>query len=642
MSSKIKSIICILICLIVALSMFGCKSEDTGESKKTKGPVANINDASEGSSSPTSVATAQATEQATEEPFVEQTAEPTVEKDNNTANPTSTAKPTNTLKPTSKPTVKKTELDVSSLPDAVDFSAAKYTDNVLKITNSAGVSIGSYNLSEVSSVVISYGADPNANISNDEIHIKDASGNTISSDFLVNSDGAFWADGVRDIELYIDSSYSGEIFITKDNAGNNIAISAITLVSDSGASIKTPKPVSTPAATSKPAIENEQLVKNLMAEAQKVTDYMRANKFKYGDAKINPAYNWGALDVSKAIDPSEKIVSCDRLIDWILYRVGFTDQMYTQGMTVGNLDEWCEEYGFKKITNVNSLQAGDIVFVNPHPGGWARHVFMCASSKGSDGKWLRYDAGGDDRITGTTGTEVTRGKQPFREGISQFMYAYRPCVDKMPTTNTSIYNKPSTTAAVPKSGATEVFNNSGKTWDGGVSLYGFNYKYEPGKGYKQYELHLTLQSAPPTSDKSYWNSCYVGARIPNMSSDPTSKGGVWVAFTGTKATVYFGTGSPWNVSDISVSLPADVSTAQKIIVVDNGDMIKYYHVSSSNTRKLILTVTVDSVNDKVVVWDGNNNVAYIGVGSFNTSGYFSTWNHIANSTISNISIKGAN
>lgn len=638
MSSKIKSIICILICLIVALSMFGCKSEDTEESKKTKGPVANINDAAEGSSSPTSVATAQATD----EPFVEQTAEPTVEKDNNTANPTSTAKPTNTLKPTSKPTVKKTELDVSSLPDAVDFSAAKYTDNVLKITNSAGVSIGSYNLSEVSSVVISYGADPNANISNDEIHIKDASGNTISSDFLVNSDGAFWADGVRDIELYIDSSYSGEIFITKDNAGNNIAISAITLVSDSGASIKTPKPVSTPAVTSKPTIENEQLVKNLMAEAQKVTDYMRANKFKYGDAKINPAYNWGALDVSKAINPSEKIVSCDRLIDWILYRVGFTDQMYTQGMTVGNLDEWCEEYGFKKITNVNSLQAGDIVFVNPHPGGWAKHVFMCASSKGSDGKWLRYDAGSDARITGTTGTEVKRGKQPFREGISQFMYAYRPCVDKMPTTNTSIYNKPSTTAAVPKSGATEVFNNSGKTWDGGVSLYGFNYKYEPGKGYKQYELHLTLQSAPSTSDKSYWNSCYVGARIPNMSSDPTSKGGVWVAFTGTKATVYFGTGSPWNVSDISVSLPADVSTAQKIIVVDNGDMIKYYHVSSSNTRKLILTVTVDSVNDKVVVWDGNNNVEYIGVGSFNTSGYFSTWNHIANSTISNISIKGAN
>ena len=297
MSSKIKSIICILICLIVALSMFGCKTEDTEESKKTKGPVANINDAAEGSSSPTSVAT----EQATDDPFVEQTAEPTVEKDNNTANPTSTAKPTNTLKPTSKPTVKKTEIDVSSLPDAVDFSAAKYTANVLKITNSAGVSIGSYDLSEVSSIVISYGADPNANISNDEIHIKDASGNTISSDFLVNSDGAFWADGVRDIELYIDSSYSGEIFITKDNAGNNIAISDITLVSDSGASIKTPKPVSTPAATSKPSIENEQLVQNLMTEAQKVTDYMRANKFKYGDAKINPAYNWGALDASKGL-----------------------------------------------------------------------------------------------------------------------------------------------------------------------------------------------------------------------------------------------------------------------------------------------------------------------------------------------------
>ena len=46
--------------------------------------------------------------------------------------------------------------------------------------------------------------------------------------------------------------------------------------------------MSTPAVTSKPTIENEQLVKNLMAEAQKVTDYMRANKFVYGDAKINP------------------------------------------------------------------------------------------------------------------------------------------------------------------------------------------------------------------------------------------------------------------------------------------------------------------------------------------------------------------
>lgn len=173
-------------------------------------------------------------------------------------------------------------------------------------------------------------------------------------------------------------------------------------------------------------VSDKTLAERLMEEAQLVTDFIRDEGFIYGDAKINPGFNWEFLDSSKAINPGEKIVSCDRLVDWILFRVGFIDQVYTQGMTVWTLGPWCEEHNFEKIEDMQLLQAGDIVFVNPDNKYRPAHVFMCASSVDENGMYLRYDAGSDARLQCKKGTEAVAGQQPFLEPIHQFMYAYRP------------------------------------------------------------------------------------------------------------------------------------------------------------------------------------------------------------------------
>ncbi len=149
---------------------------------------------------------------------------------------------------------------------------------------------------------------------------------------------------------------------------------------------------------------------NLLREGYCIVNYAREEKFKYGDSCTNPAINHG---------PHRS--SCDRLMDWILYRAGFTDQPLVQGKVVENLHPWCEEMGFEKITRVEDLRAGDIVFVRPAADGGPQHVFMLASDV-EDGSALRYDHGSDSRIMNK--------KQPTKEPISYadapFIFAYRP------------------------------------------------------------------------------------------------------------------------------------------------------------------------------------------------------------------------
>lgn len=170
----------------------------------------------------------------------------------------------------------------------------------------------------------------------------------------------------------------------------------------------------------------KSLREHLMAEGRVVTNFIRDMEFKYGDARINPAINWEFLDESKAINPDEKIVSCDRLVGWILYRVGFTSQPYDHGITVWPMPDWCEDMGFELITNLEELREGDIVFVNPDSQYRPAHVFMCASTMREDGRFLRYDGGSNERLQCKKGTELVPGEQPFLEPIHNFMYAYRP------------------------------------------------------------------------------------------------------------------------------------------------------------------------------------------------------------------------
>ena len=150
----------------------------------------------------------------------------------------------------------------------------------------------------------------------------------------------------------------------------------------------------------------------LLREAKSVTDYARENNFSYGDAPINPAINHDA-----------KLVSCDRCIGWFLYKMGYTNQPESHGLVVSTFPAWFEQNGFQKITNVNSLQAGDVVFVNPDSSGNPGHIFLLGN-KLENGLWERYDCGSVDRIR-LTGNYSGYNSQPFREGIGNFVYAYR-------------------------------------------------------------------------------------------------------------------------------------------------------------------------------------------------------------------------
>ena len=53
---------------------------------------------------------------------------------------------------------------------------------------------------------------------------------------------------------------------------------------------------------------------DLLYEAKCICDYTRDHQFTYGHAPMNPAVNHDA-----------KIASCDRLVGWMLYRLGFTE-----------------------------------------------------------------------------------------------------------------------------------------------------------------------------------------------------------------------------------------------------------------------------------------------------------------------------
>ncbi|MCQ2430828.1 MAG: alpha-galactosidase [Clostridia bacterium] len=150
----------------------------------------------------------------------------------------------------------------------------------------------------------------------------------------------------------------------------------------------------------------------VLEEAQWVCDYVRDHGFSYGDAPINPA-----------IDCTAGIVSCDRMVGWVLYRLGWTDQPRVQGLCVSGpgLGDWCADHGFARIDSIDDLQPGDIVFTNPiPPANCPGHTFIHAGAA-EDGLSYRYDCGKVERI---------RSTQPSLEPVTGFMYAYRPAEPK--------------------------------------------------------------------------------------------------------------------------------------------------------------------------------------------------------------------
>lgn len=150
-----------------------------------------------------------------------------------------------------------------------------------------------------------------------------------------------------------------------------------------------------------------EVASTLLYHAKCICDHIRDEQFSYGHAPINPAF-----------DHEARIISCDRLMDWILYRAGYTDQPYIHGKCVSGpwLTDWCIEQGFSRVDSIGELLPGDVVFVRPNAAGHPLHVFMHAGCSEEAGMYYRYDAGKVQRI---------RSTQPSCEPINDFMYAYR-------------------------------------------------------------------------------------------------------------------------------------------------------------------------------------------------------------------------
>lgn len=108
------------------------------------------------------------------------------------------------------------------------------------------------------------------------------------------------------------------------------------------------------------------------------------NGYSYGDSHSTPPSNDG-------------VISCDRLIARALWNIGYTDQVDGGFGTDGDMEKYLESHNFIKITDINSLQRGDIVVVR-RPDGTEGHTFVITAYDSSTGICSKYDEGSDARV----------------------------------------------------------------------------------------------------------------------------------------------------------------------------------------------------------------------------------------------------
>ena len=380
----------------------------------------------------------------------------------------------------------------------------------------------------------------------------------------------------------------------------------------------------------------DQLVAKIIDEARKITVFTNVHGFHYGDPTINPAYNWLNLNYDEGLDQSFVTgirTACNRLVSWAYHRAGYTDQRFYYG---GFNDEDYARYKFTKITNVNDVRAGDIVLVNN-----TLHQFICA------GPNLRYDHGSVERIQRINEfSYVENTDLPFSEPIRDFSYAWRPNPEGLPSTSTAkIYKAPSANIARPAPDTDTVF-----TAPNGSGSRQLDFAYNPYNA--NYELHLNISSSPSTSDNSPSSSTYLGVRLPYPNQNPTMRGGIWVALRN-DGYVYFytgtgcsksnrGYGNDWFEPLAFTRVPESLTSEHKVMVVDTGDVIKYYMVTHNpGDTYLICSIRVDPDYNLVSIRDNSGKFLYSGITDIGHTGYFGIWTHLSNSTQSNIRVECA-
>ncbi len=157
----------------------------------------------------------------------------------------------------------------------------------------------------------------------------------------------------------------------------------------------------------------------ILHHAKLDADYARIQDYTYGDASVNPALN-----------KTEKVVSCDRFVGWVLYDAGFNrnGQPATKGYTLyGPMENLLKSLGFQKHTNLADVRPGDIIFVGyshnlavpANYKDYPCHVFISAGTYGAN--TYRYDAGSNTRLD-----SVQPSYEPLSYSDMPFRFAYRP------------------------------------------------------------------------------------------------------------------------------------------------------------------------------------------------------------------------
>ena len=133
----------------------------------------------------------------------------------------------------------------------------------------------------------------------------------------------------------------------------------------------------------------------ILSKSKEIADFVRTNRYSYGDAPFLPAVSGDA-----------KIVSCDRFVDMVLFALGWRD---VQNTNVDDLPAYLASKGFTRNNDYGSIAAGDIIFQTGH-------TFILGNNCGN--LWQRYDCGSPERILNV---------QPFTEIVDQskFVCSYR-------------------------------------------------------------------------------------------------------------------------------------------------------------------------------------------------------------------------
>lgn len=148
---------------------------------------------------------------------------------------------------------------------------------------------------------------------------------------------------------------------------------------------------------------DEKFVVDFLNAAKSISEQIKENNFTYGKPENVPPKN------------GENIISNDSFVAWALYLCGYGDQP-EGGLTVGDEGDfisYCESKKWKKITNADDVQAGDIVFTGSldSEGKKAGNVYISAG----EGKKYACNSSGD--IT---------AEQPLSGGVgSDFVCAFR-------------------------------------------------------------------------------------------------------------------------------------------------------------------------------------------------------------------------